>query len=145
MNLIKQIDMGTKKGLTKYIETPEKMWELFEAYRTEVKINPRLITEFHGKDGEERIKPLERPLTLDGFETYCYDLVGCIEPYLSNRDERYSDYVGIITRIRKEIRDDQISGGMVGQYNSNLTARLNGLVDKKETEIKGEPRIFNLD
>jgi hypothetical protein len=137
--------MGTRKGLTKYIETPEKMWELFTDYKDSVKSNPRIVTEFHGKDGDEKIKPLERPLTLDGFETYCYDIVGCIEPYLSNRDERYTDYVGIITRIRKEIRDDQISGGMVGQYNSNLTARLNGLVDKKETEVKGEPRIFNLE
>ena len=137
--------MGTRKGLTKYIETPDKMWELFLAYKAEVKGNPRLVHEYHGKDGDERIKPLERPLTLDGFETYCYDKVGCIEPYLSNRDDRYSDYIGIITRIRKEIRDDQISGGMVGQYNSNLTARLNGLVDKKETEVKGEPRIFNLE
>ena len=137
--------MGTRKGLSKYIETPEKMWELFTDYKDSVKSNPRLVTEFHGKDGDERIKPLERPLTLDGFETYCYDLVGDITAYLVNRDERYSNYSTIITRIRKEIRDDQISGGMVGQYNSNLTARLNGLVDKKETEVKGEPRIFNLE
>ena len=137
--------MGTRKGLTKYIETPEKMWDLFTDYKDSVKSNPRIVTEYHGKDGDEKIKPLERPLTLDGFETYCYNLVGSIEPYLSNREERYTDYVGIITRIRKEIRDDQISGGMVGQYNSNLTARLNGLVDKKETEVKGEPRIFNLE
>ena len=137
--------MGTRKGLTKYIETPEKMWELFTDYKDSVKSNPRLITEFHGKDGDEKIKPLERPLTIDGFHTYCYDLVGCIEHYWYNTDERYSDYSTIITRIKKEIRDDQISGGMVGQYNSNLTARLNGLVDKKETEVKGEPRIFNLE
>lgn len=136
--------MGTRKGLTKYIETPEKVWELFLAYKAEVKGNPRLVHEYHGKDGDERIKPLERPLTIDGFHTFCYDKVGCIEPYWYNTDERYSGYISIITRIKKEIRDDQISGGMVGQYNSNLTARLNGLVDKKETEVKGGLNIPNL-
>jgi hypothetical protein len=26
--------MGTSKGNGKYIETPEKMWEYFEAYRS---------------------------------------------------------------------------------------------------------------
>jgi aspartyl/asparaginyl-tRNA synthetase len=38
-------------GKNKYIESPEKMWELFEAYRQEVKNNPRHITDFYGKDG----------------------------------------------------------------------------------------------
>lgn len=136
--------MGTKKGRTKYIENPEKMWKLFEAYRKEVKSKPRLITEYHGKDGEEKIKPLEKPLTIDGFHVFCYDRVGSVHQYFANQDNSYTEYLSIITRIREEIRDDQISGGMVGQYNSNLTARLNGLVDKKETEVKGEPRIFNL-
>ena len=137
--------MGTRKGLTKYIETPEKMWELFLAYRKDVKDNPRTIREFHGRDGEERVKPLERPLTIEGFKNYCYNLVGDITAYLVNRDDNYSDYSTICSRIKEEIRQDQIEGGMVGQYNSSITQRLNGLVDKKETEIKGEPRIFNLE
>ena len=137
--------MGTKKGLTKYIETPEKMWELFLAYKKEVKDNPRLIHEYHGKDGEERIKPLERPLTIDGFHTFCYYNVGGIDAYWYNRDNKYNDYSTIITRIKKEIREDQISGGLVGQYNSNLTARLNGLTDKQEMKVTTEPRIFKVD
>ena len=38
--------MGTSKGNGKYIETPEKMWEYFEAYRSQVKANPRTKTVF---------------------------------------------------------------------------------------------------
>jgi hypothetical protein len=123
-------------GKHKYIETPEKMWELFEAYRKDVKGNPRRVYEFHGKDGDEKIKPLERPLTFEGFYNYCYDVVCCIDQYFENRDKRYNDYVAICSRIKKTIRQDQIEGGMVGQYNASITQRLNGLVERSQTEVK---------
>lgn len=120
----------------KYIESPEKMWELFEAYRKEVKNNPRKITDFYGKDGEERIKPLERPLTLEGFENYVADLdiISDLSQYFANTEQRYTDYQTICLRIRKTIKQDQIEGGMVGQYNASITQRLNGLVDKQEIQ-----------
>jgi hypothetical protein len=127
--------MARPKG-TKYIETPEKMWELFEAYRKEVKSNPRIVYEFHGRDGEERQKPLERPLTMEGFENYCYDVIGCVEQYFKNQDNLYNDYIPICSRIRKFIREDQIEGGMVGQYNPSITQRLNGLTEKTENVNK---------
>jgi hypothetical protein len=128
----------------KYIETPEKMWELFEAYRKDVKDNPRFVFDYVGKDGTEVRKPLERPLTMEGFKTFCYDNEVTLDHYIKNTDGRYEEYSPIITRVRDAIRNDQIEGGMVGQYNSNITARLNGLVDKKETEIKGGLNIPNL-
>jgi hypothetical protein len=138
--------MGTKKGRTKYIEDPKTIWEWFNEYRTWCKSNPRLVHEYHGKDGEERIKPLERPLTHEGFLNFCYEQKGFdINAYYYNVGDSYEQYLSIITRVKEIIRQDQIEGGVVGQYNSNLTARLNGLVDKKETEVKGEPRIFNVE
>jgi hypothetical protein len=33
---------------------------------------------------------------------------------------------------------------MASVYNASITQRLNGLADKKELDVKGEPRIFNL-
>jgi hypothetical protein len=45
-------------------------------------------------------------------------------------------------RILDEIRNDQIEGGSVGQYNASITQRLNGLTDKQE--IKTEEKITNL-
>ena len=47
-------------------------------------------------------------------------------------ENRYQDFSTISTRIRKEIRDDQIKGGMVGQYNPSITARLNALKEQIE-------------
>jgi hypothetical protein len=129
----------------KYIETPEKMWELFEQYRAKTKSNPRKKMVFVGKDGNKDYELLETPLTFEGFYNYCYDTIGCIDQYFENRDERYTDYVAICSRIKREIREDQITGGMVGQYNPSITQRLNGLVDKKEIDDKREPRVFKLD
>ena len=129
----------------KYIETPEKMWELFEAYRKEVKDNPRFVYDFVGRDGIQVMKPLERPLTIEGFKNYCFEKIGSIQHYWINFEEKYNEYQPICSRIKEQIRQDQIEGGMVGQYNPSITQRLNGLVDKQEVSDKREPRIFNVD
>ncbi len=131
-------------GRKKYIETPEKMWELFEAYRKEVKSNPRKKHVFVGKDGVSDYELLERPLTLEGFECYCYDneIISDLSQYFANTEGRYTDYQTICSRIRKTIKDDQIQGGMVGQYNPSITQRLNGLTDK--SEVKTDVNIQTL-
>lgn len=123
-------------GKHKYIETPERMWELFEAYKSEVKNNPRKKHVFVGKDGNSDFEMLERPLTIEGFECWCYDngIIGDLSHYFANTNDRYSEYLTICSRIRKAIRKDQIEGGMVGQYNPSITQRLNGLTEKVQNE-----------
>jgi hypothetical protein len=130
----------------KYIETPEKMWELFVEYATLTKQSPRYRTQFVGRDGVMVKEPLERPLTLEGFELYLAekDIIEDISHYFCNLDNRYSNYIAICSRIRKSIRKDQIEGGMVGQYNPSITQRLNGLKEQTETELKGSINIPNL-
>ena len=137
--------MGTSKGNGKYIETPERMWELFLAYVKEVKSNPRKKVVFVGKDGMQKDEPLERPLTMEGFELYVADLqvITDLSDYFENKQGRYDAYVPICTRIRKAIRRDQIEGGMVGQYNASITQRLNGLAEKTHNEVKIEQPLFN--
>lgn len=128
----------------KYIETPERMWELFCEYRDEVKSKPKHKNDFAGKDAEEVIKKLERPLTIEGFENYVADLdiIDNLSQYFANTEGRYMDYQTICSRIRRTIRQDQIEGGMVGIYNPSITQRLNNLVEKiqedgtKEINIK---------
>jgi hypothetical protein len=130
---------------TRIFRTEEELEAVWIRYKSEVKNNPRTVIEYHGKDGDERVKPLERPLTFEGFKVFCWqNKIGNIEQYFLNKDELYGDFVSICSRIKDEIRTDQIEGGMVGQYNPSITQRLNGLVDKQENTIKGEPRIFNV-
>lgn len=124
----------------KYIETPDKLWQLFEEYKQYAKNNPILVQDYVGKDGKEVFRTKERPLTIEGFECYLYEkgVIGDLSHYFANTDNRYSDYLTICMRIKKSVRNDQIEGGMAGIYNPSITQRLNGLVDKQEQEIKAE-------
>lgn len=129
----------------KYIETPEKLWELFCAYSKHVKENPRKKMVFVGKDGNKDYELLERPLTMEGFENYVANIDRMpmsLERYFANVDGLYEEYITICSRIRREIREDQISGGMVGQYNASITQRLNNLVEKTENKNTHEVEIF---
>jgi len=126
----------------KYIETPEQMWALFEAYRKEVKSNPYIKEDYVGKDGDMVYRKIEKPLTIEGFKCYCYEIGGCdIQRYWHNIESAYDEYVTIITRIKEAIRREQLEGGMAGMYNSNLTARLNGLTDKQELDAKVDTKL----
>ena len=118
------------------------MWELFTLYKKEVKDNVVLVHDYVGKDADEVYRRKERPLTLEGFENWCADneIINDLGDYFSNKDNKYSDYSTICSRIKRTIRQDQIEGGMVGIYNPSITQRLNGLVDKTEqTTITKQP------
>jgi len=128
----------------KYIETPEILLNLFEEYRKEVKSNPRTKHVFVGKDAVSEREELERPLTIEGFEIYCFEkgIINDLGDYFSNKNDKYSEYSTICTHIKKVIRKDQIEGGMVGQYNASITQRLNNLIDKQQHEVKMEQPLF---
>jgi hypothetical protein len=134
--------MKNKVGRPRNLDNPEQLQALFERYKVDVKANPRIKSVFGGKEFEERAEPLERPLTLEGFELFCYNEIGCVEDYFKNTDKRYNEFTPICTRIRKAIRQDQIEGGMVGQYNPSITQRLNGLTEKVESTIITEQPLF---
>jgi hypothetical protein len=58
--------------------------------------------------------------------------------YFDNTDNRYLDYRTVCSYIKREIRNDQISGGMVGQYNPSITQRLNNLTEKSDITTNGQ-------
>jgi hypothetical protein len=130
-------------GKSKYIESPEKMWEYFTSYKSEVKDNPIKVQDYVGKDGDEAYRKKERPLTMEGFELWCYEneIISDLSHYFSNYEDRYKDYLAICSRIRKAIRNDQIEGGMVGIYNPSITQRLNNLVEKIQEDGSKELTI----
>ena len=122
----------------KHIETPEVMWDLFEAYKRWCKENPRYSYSLSTKTGEATAIPLERPLTQVGFRTFAAERGQTVNDYFCNKDNRYSEYATICSRIEEEIRMDQIEGGMVGQYNPSITQRLNGLTEKTDVTTNGK-------
>jgi hypothetical protein len=123
-------------GKPKYIETPEKFWEYFEAYQEHIKQNPIKKQDFVGKDALEVNRKLERPLTWVGFENYLYKagIISDLSDYEENKNNSYTDYLPIIRVIKRIIEQDQFEGATVGIYQQNIIARKLGLVDKKEVE-----------
>ena len=124
--------MPTKKN----IKTPEILYDLFVEYKKHVKKDPIKKMDFKGKDATTVFYLLEKPLSMVGFENFVFHrgLNTELSHYFANTDNRYSKYVAICSRIRGEIKEDQINGGMAGIYNPSITQRLNGLVDKKNTQ-----------
>ena len=121
----------------KYIKTPELLWEMFEAYRDKTINNPRLIDKAL-QSGKVVQESLRGPLTLEGFEVWGYEHGVTLDHYFRNTNGAYEDYCAICQRIKKSIRQDQIEGGMVGQYNPSITQRLNNLTEKTDVTSNGE-------
>jgi len=131
-------------GRKKYIETPEIMWEHFQEYRKETKSRKRIIQKATGRGVMNQ--EMEIPLTIEGFSNWLFEnnITSNLHDYLANTRGAYDNFSSICKRIREIVRQDQIEGGMCGQYNPSITQRLNNLVDKQETVIK-EQALFGDD
>jgi hypothetical protein len=125
---------------------PEELKEAWLKFKENAKeqANEWIETQYVGKDGDIRLTPKKIPLTFEGFKRFARDRYGCIEQYFTNQDDFYSDYIGICRAIKEEIRENQVIGGMLGFFNPSITQRLNSLVDKQQTEVKGGLNIPNL-
>jgi hypothetical protein len=121
-----------KKGKDKLIKTPEALYELFQTYKTWVINNPITIEDYVGKDAHLVTRNKPRPLSVAGFQVYCYNNASDVHHYFENTEGRYEDYGGICRVIKREVRQNQIDGGMAGIFNPSITQRLNGLTDKQE-------------
>ena len=71
---------------------------------------------------------------------YCFNnhIINDLGDYFSNKDNRYESYATICHYIKLSIRNDQITGGMVGIYNPSITQRLNNLVEKSDITSNGD-------
>ena len=118
----------------KYIETPEKMWELFERYIKYLKENPFKVKDWVGGMGKMVLREKERPVTMEGFREFGHKNGVTVLHYFDNPDNAYEDYRVICSRIKDFIRSEQIEGGMAGIYNPSITQRLNNLVERSENK-----------
>lgn len=129
----------------KYIETPERLWELFLNYVEHERNSPLYKREYVGKDGEEKDTPLQVPITFEGFECYVSDLdiIQDLGDYSNVKNESYASYRPIITRITKNCFVQNFKGASVGLFNPNLIAKKLGLIDKSQTQIISEQPLFD--
>lgn len=138
-----QYALGNNGGVPKAIASPDILWSLFEDFKKHIKSNPKLEHDFVGKDAVSVRREKEVPLTMERFECWLEDLgiISQLTHYLTNYEGRYEEFVGVCTRIKREIRADQIEGGMCSIYNTSITQRLNGLAEKVESKVTEEDPI----
>jgi hypothetical protein len=125
---------------TRIFKTPEELEKAFKEYKENLKEEAKewVKIQYVGKDGDRVADPLKLPYTQDGFEVWCKGKYGCVHQYFDNKDNLYTDFVTICSYIKKEIRNNQITGGLLGVYNPSVTQRLNGLKESQETQTSGE-------
>jgi hypothetical protein len=125
----------------KYIESPEKLWELFENYKLSLKqeANEWLKVQYVGKDGDRVTDPMKLPMTMEGFRRFGHTNNVTIKHYFDNPEGSYDSYRAICSRVTDEIRENQITGGLLGVFNPSITQRLNGLKEQTENTNIEQP------
>lgn len=113
----------------------KNIWSEYKAHRKE-QSSEWPIVQFVGKDAKKKVINPVLPLTMDGFYVFVREKVGEIEQYFTNQDGYYDDFIGICRAIKQEVRDQQITGGMLNQFNSSITQRINNLTEKIEVSDK---------
>ena len=129
---------------TRIFKTPDELEQAFEMYKQDLikQSDEWQKIQYVGKDGERKADNFKLPMIMDGFEVFCYKNFGCVNQYFDNKDGLYSAFVTICSHIRKEIRTNQINGGLLGIYNPSITQRLNNLVEKSETSVTQIQPLF---
>jgi len=130
---------------TRIFNTVEELSDAWDKFKLDlIEQNKEWLNiQYVGKDGDRKADPLKVPMTMEGFERFCYNNYGCVNQYFDNKEGYYDDFVTICRAIRKEIRENQIIGGLLGVYNPSITQRLNGLTDKQQVNLKTDATPFN--
>lgn len=89
---------------------------------------------------------IKRPYTLDGFCLFA----GILMPWATfknnaKRRKDWADFEIVINACEQTIRDQQVTGAMIGIYSERLTARLNGITDKQELEVNSRQTNITFD
>ena len=133
---------------TRIFKTPDDLLKVWLEYKDDLKTKAKEWEkiQYVGKDGERVTDIVKIPLTLEGLKRYCWDNeMGDISSYFDNKLNYYNDFITICSRIRNEIRENQITGGMNGFFNPSITQRLNGLKESTDTTINTNVRLINID
>ena len=124
---------------TRIFKKPEDLEKAWKAYKEDLKDKAKVWVkvQYVGKDGDKKQDSPKLPLTYEGFKRFCWDEnIGTVQHYFENTEKMYDDFCEVCARIKNEIREDQITGGILSFYNPSITQRLNNLVEKSEVKIE---------
>lgn len=127
-------DIGTGRKLI--FETPKELETACNSYFDWADENPWIKNDVvRGGDmaGTPLQIPTQRPYTLIALCQHIKITKECFKQY-AERD----GFITLCTRVRDRIDNQQIEGALVGAFNASLTARIQGIADKKQHE-GGDP------
>lgn len=131
----------SKRGRKRIFGSPNELWEAAKEYFDETSSQYYEKNDFKGRDATEVKYKIQRPFLLSGLCLYLgvnVQYFNQFEASIKGRDDDESiEFSSVITRIRQIITSQKIEGALVGAYNHNLTARLEGLSEKKEVKHSG--------
>lgn len=134
--------MANKKPLRKpkYIETPERLYQLWQEYRQWCEQNPYARNDFRGSDAREVFLYTPRPHTLAGFQAYLSErsIITDLGNYFYDTSGAYDSYVGIVKQIKAESKGHVLDGALAGVFKENLTGRYLGIPQVVEQKITHE-------
>jgi len=152
---------GNQQWKLRSVHGREKIFADGELLRAEAMLyfdwcdrNPRMKVELvkHLGTAEAYDVPLGRPYTMDGLCNY----LGVSGPYFRTAkaalDIKIAKQVAtvqeehlreVIAWLEDTTRNEQVEGGLVGQYNANLVSRLNGLADNVNNTVSG-PAVLSI-
>lgn len=129
------------EGRPKAVESPEKLWQYACEYFERCAGQPWLKRDYKGKDAIEVDIPTSTPFLWSGLDDYLFEkgIISTLKDYRTGarnpeyKDGAYAAFSEVIRAIDEIMRRQKLEGAMVGAYNPNLVARLEGLADKTET------------
>ena len=123
-------------GRNPIFKTPEELEKDCISYFEWADNNPWIKTDVvRGGDNAGMLLeiPTQRPYTLIGL---CQHIKITKETF--NEYAKKDGFSNLCTRVRDKINNQQIEGALVGSFNPSLTARIQGIADKKQHE-GGDP------
>jgi hypothetical protein len=136
-------EKNVKNGRPKAFLDPSHFWKTAVEYFKSVDGAPWLRKDYKGKDAVEVDIPTQSPYLWAGFDDFCLEKGICssAKDYRTasrNEDYRegmYRDFAEVVRAVDEIMKGQKISGAIVGAFNANIVARLEGLADKTESEV----------
>jgi hypothetical protein len=141
--LFKNQESNTKMGRPRAFQSPAHFWEVAVNYFKATDGAPWLKKDYKGKDALEVDIPTQSPYLWSGFDDFCLESSICssakdYRTAMRNPDYQggtYADFSEVVHAVDEIMKRQKISGAIVGQFNANIVARLEGLAEKTENEV----------
>jgi hypothetical protein len=119
---------------TRIFKSPDELEIAWKLYKEDLLIQAKdwQKVQYVGKEGQRMSDDLKLPYVFDGFEVFCYKNYGCVEQYFKNTGGYYDEFIPLCAHIKQECRSQNTTGAMLGVFNTSITQRIHGMVEKTE-------------